>query len=458
MEFLRIRRLLKVSAAASLLLTAAFALPQAPSQPTQPQQSQTNPNDSTPPPISADTKAEVMARVTDLIENDAYVPGLDLDKWQQIIKDQQPKIDEATNDREFARAVNEALSKFGESHFYLSTPQIANLRMHPTLVGIGISQWPTKDGLEVVRLVPGAPAEKAGLVPGDLIIKVNGQANDWLKDSIKGIPGPEGTTVKLTIKHQNGKIQDYDVKREKFSVVQPEELIEVDKDTAKLTIHTFDWTYSRENVENLMRKAQAYKNLILDLRDNGGGAVPNLQHLLGFLIPRTEPVGTFVNKPMVNAYVAEAHGQPSDVVKIAEWSRPQADFDHQQIKPVHVSDVPVYQGHVVVLINGNSGSASEIAGAALHDLIGATLVGQKSAGAVLVSIIAKASNGFTLQVPIMDYVTIRGVRLEGTGLTPEVEVASKGPVLPGQPDEAVEKAQALFARDKLREDRGIGLR
>jgi carboxyl-terminal processing protease len=144
------------------------------------------------------------------------------------------------------------------------------------------------------------------------------------------------------------------------------------------------------------------------------------------------------------------------VVKIADWSRNRDEWDYQQIRPVKKNYASRYKGHLVVLINRGSGSASEIAAAALHDLDNATLIGQKSAGAVLVSVIVPATNNFTLQYPIMDYVTVKGLRIEGTGLIPEVAVDDK-PRMPNQPDEAVEKAQALFARDRLRDDRGIGL-
>ncbi len=407
-------------------------------------------------PITSDAKKEVLTSVTDRLTHQAYVPTIDFDKWPDFVQNEKPKLDAATTEEEFGRAMNEALTKFGASHIFLATPRMAEARRDASMVGIGITQTATKDGILVLRVVAGGPAETAGLIPGDLITKIDGQAVDALKNGVKGIPGKEDTQVVLTVKHQDGATRDYTLTRKKFSTIWPEELTEVDKDTARLSIHTFDWTYSKDNVENLMRKAEGYKNLILDLRGNGGGAVINLQHLLGMLIPYDSSIGTFVNKQMVNSYVREAHGKPSEVVKIADWSRHQDEWEFQQVRPLKPRDLPMFKGNVVVLVNAFSGSASEIAAAALHDLIGANIVGQKSAGAVLVSVITPATNHFTLQYPIMDYVTIRGVRLEGTGVEPQVTVTAKGPVLPGQPDEAVNKAQALFARDK-HDDKGIGL-
>jgi carboxyl-terminal processing protease len=412
----------------------------------------TDPN--APAPITTQTKTDVLDKVSELLTHHAFVPGVDFDKWPDFLQGEKDKLDSSTSNNDFAIALNQALNKFGTSHVALFTPRMTAMRRDQSLVGIGIGQAPVPDGVEVIRLVPGGPAEKSGLVPGDIIIKVDGHK----VEGIKGIPGPEGTKVVLTIKHRNGKTEDFTLTRHKFSTIRPEELTEVDKDTAKLTVYTFDWTYSQSKVEDLMKQAQKYKNLILDLRDNGGGAVTNLQHLLSFFIPGDETIGTFVNKPMYTAYALQTHITASDVVKIADWSRNQEEWDDQQIKPAHKPDsIPLYKGHLAVLINGFSGSASEIATAALHDLIGASVVGQKSAGAVLVSVIVPAPEHFALQYPIMDYVTIRGVRLEGNGVTPEVMVTAKGPLLPGEPDVAVEKAEALLAKSKGRDDKSVGV-
>jgi carboxyl-terminal processing protease len=400
------------------------------------------------PPIAAATKVEVENRVTQLLTERAYVPSVDFSLLSGFLKGEQPKIDAAKTEDEFTKDMNEALVRFGASHIYLASPKSSDARRTQSMVGIGIQQRTMADGtVMVTRLIPGAPADMAGLVPGDVILTVDGVK----AQGIKGIAGAEGSQVKLGIKHANGKTEDVTITRAKFSTIRPEELTELNKTTAKLTIYTFDWTYDRDHVEDLMKKATAYKNLILDLRDNGGGQVVNLQHLLGFFISPDVPIGTFVKKDLVNSYVLDTGGKPGDVVKIASWSRGEKQWDAQQIKPLHVDPDERFHGHVVVLINGGSGSASEIAAAALHDLDKAELIGQKSAGAVLVSVIVPATNDFSLQYPIMDYVTVKGKRLEGNGLVPTIKVDQAEPAFNG-PDLAVQQAEALFARDKLRDD------
>jgi len=392
-----------------------------------------------------EVKSEILDRVTTLLSTRAFVPGLDFGKWQSFVDSEKAKLDESKNDDEFTFAVNEALTKFGASHIYFASPRLADQRVSNSIVGIGITQQRTDEGTLIVRTVHGAPADKAGLVPGDVITKVDGKD----AEGAKGIAGEENTTVVLTVKHENGKSKDYTLTRSRFSTKRPEEFEEVDKNTAKITVYTFDLSYDADNVETIMKKAAKYKNLILDLRDNGGGAVNNLQHLLGMLVPDNESVGTFVSRRVASDYVATTGGSEKDVVKVAEWSRNSdkwKDNGMVQIRPFRNNAVPVYKGHVAVLVNKFSGSASEICAAALHDLIGAEVVGTKSAGAVLVSVIVPATNGFTLQYPISDYVTVKGLRIEGNGVSPTAEVEDLKIRLPKVKDPVVEKAASVLAK------------
>lgn len=386
--------------------------------------------------IKSETKTEVLDRVNMLVTKSAFVPGIDFSKWTSFIDAEKEKLDGAKSDEEFQRVVNGALAKFGASHIVLTTPKAAEIRRTGQTVGVGITTQPTDEGLTIVRTVKGAPADLAGLRPGDIITMVDGKT----VEGIKGIPGAEGTLVTLTIKRGEEKPKDYSIKREKFSTVRPEELNWVDKDTARLSVYTFDFTYDRDRVESLMKDAQKARNLIVDLRDNGGGAVVNLEHLLGMLCPPDKPIGTFISKSLVKRYAEETGEDEKDLAKVAAWS-------DQKIKPRLNRRVPRYKGNIAVLVNRWSGSASEIAAAALRDNAGATVVGTKSAGAVLVSVIVPASNGFMLQYPLSDYITVSGLRLEGNGVAPDLEIEDPKLRLPDAKDPVVEKAvQSLMAK------------
>lgn len=390
-------------------------------------------------------KQEVLDQVTEVMLKSAFVPGLDFKKWPDILKQEQAAIDDAKNDDEFQKAVNAALKKFGATHIALSSPRVAEMRQNGATTGVGISSQKVDDGLLVTRTVPDAPAERGGIVVGDVITAVDGKP----ATSAVPIAGKEGTDVTLTVRHADKSTEDYILTRRRFSTLRPEEFEWVDKNTAKITIYTFDFTYKHERIEQFMKDAGSCRNLILDLRDNGGGSIANFRKLLGLFVSPAKPVGTFIDRRMVDDYVAATKANGTDLAGIARWSP-------RKLRAIPSEAIPVYKGHVIVLINGVSGSASEIVAAGLRDTIGATVVGSKSAGAVLVSQYVPASNGFMLQYPLSDYVTIKGVRLEGAGVIPDVLASDPKLRTPNAPDDVVKKAVELFANAKQGDGHEIG--
>jgi carboxyl-terminal processing protease len=379
-------------------------------------------------------KSEVLDKIASIIKDKAFVPGIDFSKWPDFLKEEKADLDDAKTDDEFQHAVNTALHKFGASHVLLMTPRVAQSRKTGSTVGIGISTQVAPEGLAVLRVVKDGPADKAGIVPGDMIVEVDGKPISGLR----GLSGEIGSEVAIKVKHESGKSEDYKITRQRYSTTRSPELSWIDKDTAILKVYSFEAGYDRPLIASLITQAQNAKNLIIDLRYNGGGAVSNLQHLLGMLIPEDKPLGAFIKKSTVTEYVAKTGGKPIDLAAIEQWT-------DNKFYGFHREDSPFFTGRVAVLVNKFSGSASEIAAAALHDLIGAPIIGTKSAGAVLASIIVPATNGFMLQFPIEDYVTIKGVRLEGTGVSPDFEVPDSIVAPHDTKDTAIDKAAEYFA-------------
>lgn len=133
------------------------------------------------------------------------------------------------------------------------------------------------------------------------------------------------------------------------------------------------------------------KAVIVDLRSNGGGLLSELKKSLSIFFPAPTVIGQFIER----------------------------DLDE---KSARVGSDNPYQGQVVVLINGSSYSASEIFAAAFQEFERGWVIGQKSGGQVLNSVTKSLSNGFTLLIAFRDFKTVKGVRLEGRGVTPDVEV------------------------------------
>lgn len=388
------------------------------------------------PKMDAAAKKEVLEKMTSLITKNAYVPGVDFNRLNELIEKQKGKLDKAETEDDFSNAVNEALQEFGFSHIVLMKPEAVNARVNRSSVGIGVNIQPHEEGILVVRVVPKSPADDAGIEPGDVLVKANGKQ---ITDPAE-LRGEEGQQVTVTVKKSKGGYKDYIITRRRFSTVRPEELKWVDKDTAAINIYTFDLSYDPRNVEKLMTEASKAKNLIIDLRNNGGGAVMNMMHFLSLLLPNGSTVGTFVSKSAVENFVKEKGGNPNDLKAVAEFA------ENNKIKTRESKTVPTFKGKMAVLVNGGSGSASEITAQALKEIVNAPIVGTKSAGAVLVSVMIPVVHGFQVQYPINDYVSAKGVRLEHTGVPVDVEARTPQEIMPGKPDPAWQYAVDLLSK------------
>jgi carboxyl-terminal processing protease len=387
-------------------------------------------------------KDDIIRSLEQTLQSNAFVPGADFSKVDMYIYSERDKIATAKSDDEFRAAVDAALDKFGYSHIVLFTPRMVEQRRNSSTVGIGIlAQFKDKQ-ITVKHVYPKSPADAAGLEPGDAIIEVDGKA----PEGIFSILGEEGKSVKIKVKKfDSDKVIAPVLVRKKFSTSIPATLTWKDQDTAVLTVPTFDLSYSGRNIKNLMSDAVKAKNLVLDLRNNGGGTVANMCNLLGFFMDSDQTVGTFVTKALVNDYQAETKDQEINLVKIANWSK-------QHVKPERVG-LDRYKGHLAVLVNESSGSAAEISAEALKDNLHCVVVGNKSAGKVLVSLLAALPHEFQLQYPVTDFISPSGIRLEGTGVVPDI--AEKDPPVerPGKPDAPLDAAVALLHREQLREER-----
>ncbi len=384
-------------------------------------------------PLSKEAKAEIIKKMSEFITERAFVPGVDFDRWTEIVFKHQPDLDAAEDADSFNVAMNKTLREFGVSHINLISPRAMEVRVKRQGIGIGVGILPMKNGILVTRTVADGPAAKAGIVPGDLLVEADGKKIE----GPEGLRGDEGTKLKLKVQREDGSVKEFEIVRRKFDTTMPEQLTWPTADTAVLKVSTFDISYNSKRVEGLMNEAQKAKQLIVDLRGNGGGVVMNVLHMLGMILPDDAEIGTFLNRRIAKDWM-EKGGDVKDLKGMAEFAK--AKLQTREGK------VPVFKGKVAVLIDGGSGSGSEIAAAALRDVIQAPVIGEKSAGAVLASVIVPVGSGFSLLYPVFDYVTIRGERLEGQGVVPDATAPTPAYVPKGKKDPGIENAMALLAK------------
>ncbi|MCW5937722.1 MAG: PDZ domain-containing protein [Fimbriimonadaceae bacterium] len=380
------------------------------------------------PEITAEQKAEVLKSMGEMIKKQAYVPGVDFSKWDETVEKHRSDLDAAKTQVDFTREVNQALGEYGFSHIVLYSPVMASSRVNQNMVGIGVRIQLEPTGIRVMSVFPKSPAEEVGIQAGDLIVGADGKAVRTPAD----LAGKEGTRAKVDVVRGSERLL-LDVERRKFSTVIPETLQKLDAKTSLLTVPTFDIGYSSKNVNALMEQAMGSDRLIVDLRNNGGGAVRNLLDLCGYFLKPEQALGTFVDKSLVEKY-EKATGKVAgkDVRPVAAWAPDKLRAIPQKSR---------FSGQVVVLVNGATGSASEMFAAAMRDHLGAKVVGSKSAGAVLASYMRPLAQGFVLQYPVTDYVTVKGLRIEGIGIAPDVTTVANRY---GEPDFAVVEATKLF--------------
>ena len=264
-----------------------------------------------------------------------------------------------------------------------------------TYVGIGVSvRMDTDTGyIKVVKAFENGPAYKVGIKDGDYITKVKGKdvAGKELENVIGDIKGEEGTTVDVTVyRASDDKYYDYTIKRANVDVPTIEYEM-LDNQIGYIKVAEFDDITSSQYIEALNNlEKQNEKGLIVDLRDNPGGVLSVVVEMLNHMLPK----GTIV-------YTEDKNGKGESYY---------SDGKHPFTKPL------------VVLVNGNSASASEIFTGAVKDYGIGTIVGTKTFGKGIVQRLFPLDDGTAIKLTVSKYFTPNGTCIHGEGIKPDVEV------------------------------------
>jgi peptidase S41-like protein len=185
----------------------------------------------------------------------------------------------------------------------------------------------------------------------------------------------------------------------------------------------------------------AFKNLIIDLRDNGGGGINAAFELAKYIVTDDMEVGYFpTNKLQYSGFEPELFRtlpavQPIGTNAFGSQLRTSPGVKLIFKKPNN----PVFTGNIYVLTNGNTGSTCEPIVYALKNLKKTTIIGERTAGAMLAASPFVVSGKYVLMLPIADFYTYDGIRLDKVGVRPDIEVKS---------EEALNKALEIINSDK----------
>jgi len=267
------------------------------------------------------------------------------------------------------------------NYFNEQDVEAAKIRREGEYGGIGASISYSNKSPLIISVYKGYAADKAGLKPGDLIIKIDNQELIALeREQISGLLlGVPGSPVSIEISRQ-GKTLQIDLNREKIEVNPVPFFGKVDAETGYIVLTRFNAKASSEvkkAFENL--KEQGITNLILDLRSNPGGLLGEAVNISNFFLPKGKVITT-------------------TKAKVKKWSNTYLSRN----EPLDL-EIPI-----VVLINGRSASASEIVTGALQDYDRAVIMGKRSFGKGLVQRYRTLSYGTQLKVTISKYYTPSG--------------------------------------------------
>ncbi len=188
-------------------------------------------------------------------------------------------VDSANVDELTEKAIVHMLSELDPHSVYISKEEVDKMN-EPLLgnfEGIGISFNIFKDTLLITTIIPGGPSEKVGLRAGDRILQVDGKniAGTGMKNSdvVNLIRGEKGTTVAITVLRRNaGELLDFSIVRDKIPIHSLDASFMLDNETGYIRLNKFSATTTDEFTAAMSDlKGQNLKNLILDLRGNGGG-------------------------------------------------------------------------------------------------------------------------------------------------------------------------------------------
>lgn len=265
------------------------------------------------------------------------------------------------------------------------------------LQGIGAELTLTGGEVTVVSLIKSSPAEKAGLLPKDIITKANGTslADKTIDDVVTLIRGPKGTPVTLTvIRGQETTPRTFTIVRDNIEVPSVEYEVKKSGTTniGLLTINEFGNDTITE-VQTMLQDVpkQHLKGLIIDLRDNGGGYLDGAVSLVSMFLKDGKVV------------TVDSHNEGQEV--------------HMVNGNPAFPDLPL-----VILVNHGTASASEITAGALQDHKRATIVGEQTFGKGTVQEVLDLPDGSSLKVTIARWLTPNGKDLGKEGVTPDIVI------------------------------------
>jgi C-terminal processing protease CtpA/Prc len=381
------------------------------------------------PIIDRGVGKEMLQNIKEALKELYYDPayhGMNLDAR---FKEAERQIKEAKSTWQINAIIAQVLSELNDSHTTFFPPDL--------VVGVnyGFKMQMIGDACYVVRIKPGGDAEKKGLKVGEVIYAIEGY--EPTRESLWKIiysyfvlqPPP---SLRLTIQEPAGHLREVVVEaaisKKKTQHVEfkersqkPPQYFDLSDDVIACKLAQFD--LSEKEIDEMMKRIRTRKVLILDLRGNPGGYL--VERMLGYFFERDVKVGDEKQRKKTSALMAKARGADK-----------------------------IFKGQVFVLVDSDSASSSEVFARVMQLEKRGTVIGDRTAGAVMGSTEAVFSIRtaadqqnvaaiYGASITVEDLIMSDGKSLEHTGITPEVLLLPKGEDLAAKRDPVLAHAASL---------------
>ncbi len=325
-----------------------------------------------------------------LVRKNYYDPTMNGQDWSRWKQHYYNKI---KNDEDAKVAIDTMLASLNDPYSrYMNKEEYSdqNTSINSKIYGIGVNIASISGKIEIVNVIEGTPAQVSNLQAGDIILDIDGKEASGLSVSEVAnlVRGPINTVVQLTILRNSDKF----IKK----IVRKEIKIKTVKSSVKdkigyIQISSFIGSTTPNEFLEAAEKTKDTEGLVIDLRGNTGGLLPNAIFIANLFIPE----GNLVSIVGRNGYKYDIQAQATDF----EIKKP-----------------------VVILVDGASASASEIFSGAMKDYNRAKLIGTRTYGKGMVQKIIPLENETGLNLTIAKYLTPSGTDINKKGIEPDYEV------------------------------------
>lgn len=291
--------------------------------------------------------------------------------------------------KEMLATLNDPYTRFLDPKAYKDESDAIDAK----IVGIGINLMQKNKKLMITKTIEDGPAEEAGVAAGDEIIGINGTTAIGIspEQAAERIRGAAGSPVALKLRKKTGYENDVNIVRREI-VIKAVKATMLRNNIGKIQLSTFISNDAAREFRSALRKFQKADGLVIDLRDNPGGLLSNALEIADMLLENGNIVSTISRT-----------GKHTD----------------------KASGVPMTHQPMVVLVDQESASASEILASALRDNRRAVLVGTKTYGKGLVQEINRLPGGAAVHITVSRYLTPSGSDINKVGVKPDITVGRK---------------------------------